>query len=839
MIESLATLIAHDNAEQLRAGYILSKGGSIPTGGQGPDFPVKTLDDFMDFVRGGGSGIDGIEAVTPSTAMKFAAVWACINARSMAIAQIPLLTYRVDPLTGDKERARDHYLWPLLRKRWNPYMTAYRGKRLMQAWCDLHGNAYAWLQINGRGQVQGIWPWQPTRVSVDFGDANIGPVYEYRNDDNTKIRQPWFNMIHLRGIETDGFFGISPISAHAEAIGYGKAIQRHGTNFFAHGTVSRVVLSAPAGVGLTKDQVSQLREMWADSYGGVSNMHKAIVMAYGVKPEPLTLPLKDQAFMEQMQGNIEDIARVYDTPPHRIGHLLRCLPGDAEVYTEEGPRAIREVGVGDVVWSYSKTSGGLVKSVVKHVWLNGYDNITTLRTTNRTLRCNAKHKVLARVRVLEPRMATIGGYRGDDGQLYSVLGWENAWVEAGSLSVGDTLVAANGIPESGTNVLASGRTATVGFMEFCGLLLADGNVTKTDGDAIGVQIARSSSAAYMDHYRAVILEEFHKYRASTRVRSDDPITLNEAERQTRFRSKSAAQELDFLGMSGTALTKRVPGWVYMLTPELRLAFLRGFLDGDGTVDKKGRIVYRTINRDMISGLRHLCIGLGIPVTNIQRVNNKRTAYIKGRAVTGKHDLYSFTCSDPGSNKRIGSHDPRYVERFDSAKPFGRKGRKYPDYGGSGFIEGELQLSRIATISTGTVLEPVYDLEVEDTHSYIADGVVVSNSTNNNIEFQGHEWYQDRLGPVFTNWEEELTNSLLSDREAESIQIEFLLDYLMRTDAASRANYYSKALGGAPWMQQNEVRRKENLNRDKDPESDRLPVTNNAPGRGTEKPPAQE
>lgn len=60
------------------------------------------------------------------------------------------------------------------------------------------------------------------------------------------------------------------------------------------------------------------------------------------------------------------------------------------------------------------------------------------------------------------------------------------------------------------------------------------------------------------------------------------------------------------------------------------------------------------------------------------------------------------------------------------------------------------------------------------------------------------------------WETECWLKLLTteEQEAESREVEFLREALLRANAASRAAYYRTALGGRPWMTRGEVRRRE-------------------------------
>ena len=134
------------------------------------------------------------------------------------------------------------------------------------------------------------------------------------------------------------------------------------------------------------------------------------------------------------------------------------------------------------------------------------------------------------------------------------------------------------------------------------------------------------------------------------------------------------------------------------------------------------------------------------------------------------DQQYFNCSDPGANRRIGSNIGRYRERLSAGRPFERKNRNYPRFGGSGFEETERSLSRITSISVGGA-EPVYDLELESTHSFIANGVIVHNT---NIEHQSLEYVTRTLRPWAVRWEMALFDQLIvSDRLFAEFNLEGL------------------------------------------------------------------
>ncbi len=88
---------------------------------------------------------------------------------------------------------------------------------------------------------------------------------------------------------------------------------------------------------------------------------------------------------------------------------------------------------------------------------------------------------------------------------------------------------------------------------------------------------------------------------------------------------------------------------------------------------------------------------------------------------------------------------------------------------------------------------------------------LARSTNNNIEHQGIEFVVYTMQPWIARWEQELSRGLLSEAEQEEYFVEFLVDGLLRGDAAARANYFRTAVLTG-WMNRNEVREIENMNR---------------------------
>ena len=89
----------------------------------------------------------------------------------------------------------------------------------------------------------------------------------------------------------------------------------------------------------------------------------------------------------------------------------------------------------------------------------------------------------------------------------------------------------------------------------------------------------------------------------------------------------------------------------------------------------------------------------------------------------------------------------------------------------------------------------------------------SRTAYNSLEQENMAYLNEALDPILITIELECRKKLLTERQKEtnSHLIEFNRAALLRADLKTRGEYYSKALGGAPWMVINEARSIENMN----------------------------
>ena len=293
----------------------------------GAGLSLSDFDRVLDAMYGGQPSFTGA-LVSQQNSLAVDAVWACVNGIAGDIANLPFLTYNYTDTS--RKPARQHYLWRLLQQEANPELTSFRFKQIMQTWLCLWGNAYAEIEISGRGQVVALWPWRPDRTTVRRRDGQWGPLeYLYRMRDGKVVGPiPADRMLHLRGFSIDGVTGLSPIETHRQTIGLSLAQTEFAGRTYGNGAVPRGVLSHPGKLSPKAEQ--SLKDSWMGSHQGLANAGRLAILEEGMKYDPISLSPADLAYIEMAGLSDESIARIFNFPQHRIGLLKRATNNNVE-----------------------------------------------------------------------------------------------------------------------------------------------------------------------------------------------------------------------------------------------------------------------------------------------------------------------------------------------------------------------------------------------------------------------------------------------------------------------------------------------------------------------------
>lgn len=260
--------------------------------------------------------------VNEMSAMQMTAVYSCVRILAEAMAGLPLHLYRYTD-NGSKEKAIEHPLYWLLHDEPNPEMTSFIFRETLMTHLLLWGNAYAQIVRNGKGEVLGLYPLMPNKMSVDRdADGRLWYTYTRSTDEaptmkGSTVKLHPYDVLHIPGLGFDGLVGYSPIAMAKNAIGMGIACEEYGARFFANGAAPGGVLEHP---GTVKDP-QKIRDSWNSVYRGTGNAHKVAVLEEGMKYTPIGISPEQAQFLETRKFQINEIARIFRVPPHMVGDL--------------------------------------------------------------------------------------------------------------------------------------------------------------------------------------------------------------------------------------------------------------------------------------------------------------------------------------------------------------------------------------------------------------------------------------------------------------------------------------------------------------------------------------
>ena len=268
--------------------------------------------------------------VSPQTSIASTAVWACVRVIAESVATLPLNVYSRNGESRQKEDG--HPIQIIVHDRPNDKQTSVEFREQMLYHLLLYGNAYIYKDLWPSGRVRNLVLLGPDRVSVRVDDSasESFPKLAYIVDTSKQGQRIYSesDILHIRGISSDGLVGISPIQTHRETIGVELAEREFAGRFFGNAARPSGILKV-AGK-LNPDAASRLKQSWESAHRGLDQAHRVAVLEEGIEWQALTIPLVDAQFLEQRRFSVEEIARIFRVPLHLIGELSRATFSNIE-----------------------------------------------------------------------------------------------------------------------------------------------------------------------------------------------------------------------------------------------------------------------------------------------------------------------------------------------------------------------------------------------------------------------------------------------------------------------------------------------------------------------------
>ena len=369
---------------------------------------------------------------------------------------------------------------------------------------------------------------------------------------------------------------------------------------------------------------------------------------------------------------------------------IGCLTENAKIFTNPaGPVSIKDLKAGEWIYTTDLNSLKVAKSKVNAVVDQGVKPVFKVITTSyREIEATANHPFLVLRKTSNIGLVTL------------------RWEKLENLKVGDWIAVVNELPDDGKSYEINfsydqhllkhkptiPRETSEELMWLLGLYLGDGCMD------------RSSSGVARRIYFAVPPNDRARKKLGKLLKFVFDIPFTPKGISLTVNSTVLAKLFLDLGFSGTAKTKEIPNWIFSLSRREKLAFIEGYFDADGYLRKAikkdgnqyGQIVFASANKNLLESLKLLMMSVGLDPLKISTYIKKRKLY-KGKLI--EYTSHYLSMNIRGNLERI-------IEK--------------------GEFDPALRFTRVRSIEPVGRLR-VYDIEVDKTANFIANGIVVHNS----------------------------------------------------------------------------------------------------------------
>ncbi len=406
---------------------------------------------------------------------------------------------------------------------------------------------------------------------------------------------------------------------------------------------------------------------------------------------------------------------------------MGCLTGDSQIFTNpKGLVNIKDIQEGDKVFVWDEKTNSIKESIIKAKILTGIKPVYKLEAGGREIEATSNHPFLTLT-------------RKKNKPNHKKAFFHQEWKALEDLKEGDVVAIAKKLPLEGEpyklpeldfdpKIKSKNPYQTVeinaktlynpeiiwpketneDFMWIMGILLGDGHIDLPSNKTnIALHITDPTRKIFIN-----TTEKIFNYKSK-----------NRQEEYIEIYSKALAKTLSKIGFGGTANTKRIPSWVYKIPKNQILALLAGYFDSNGHTTNNA-LAYTSINKELLKEVKLLAIACGFGVSRIFKHGNKSKVTILEKESNAK-DSWKLLLN----GKNIPNLPIRHSFKKERVKKI-KSNRDFSRATGINFKSKTNEEIGFATINKITHFgeKPTYDLEVENYHNFIANGIIVHNSS---------------------------------------------------------------------------------------------------------------
>lgn len=275
-----------------------------------------------------GVTVDGVS----SNKLRHATYFTCMRIMTDTVSKLPCKLYQ------DKEdgihKITDHPLATILKLRPNPYMSASDFWKCVEFQRNHYGNAIVIPEFDKRtGKLIGLYPVDFPKVQIWIDDRGIFGIkdavwYVIRDKSNLEYKLYNEELLHFKGLTSDGLVGMSIQDYLVELIENGQSSQQYINTYFKNGLFAKGVVQYSSS--LDESAEKRMVERFKRMASGIKNAGSILPMPLGFQFVPLNTTMADAQFFEISGLTIRQIAAAFGVKMHHLNDLERSTHNNIE-----------------------------------------------------------------------------------------------------------------------------------------------------------------------------------------------------------------------------------------------------------------------------------------------------------------------------------------------------------------------------------------------------------------------------------------------------------------------------------------------------------------------------
>ena len=259
-------------------------------------------------------------------ALTLTAVWCAIRLLAESVSSLPISVY-TKQANGDKLEDSKSPIYNLVKFKPNYYQNKITFFEFIMLSICTEGNSYVQIVRNNSGTPVQLICLDPSNVTVVVNNNELF----YQVDGGAVLDSS--DMLHFKTITDDGVTGLSPIDQCAKALNWGVSLEEFGATFFSNGAKPSSILQTERA--LSDTALQRLKTSFNSNYGKLKNSNSTIVLEEGLTFKPISISPEQAQFLSSRQFSIEEVARIFNVPPHMLKDLSKSSFNNIEMQSQE------------------------------------------------------------------------------------------------------------------------------------------------------------------------------------------------------------------------------------------------------------------------------------------------------------------------------------------------------------------------------------------------------------------------------------------------------------------------------------------------------------------------